>query len=978
MKSAAEGEKRTKGLKAYLSPLAIWAFSFGCAVGWGAFVMPGTVFLPAAGPIGTVLGMVFGTGIIWIIGRNYFRLMQQYPDAGGAYTYTREIFGYDHGFLCAWFLLLVYIAIGWANMTALVLIGRNVMGPVLQFGFHYQMAGFDIYFGEILVEILVYGACGLVCIYRKKLAVWIQIVFAVILLGGILIFTWLTLFGEGASISLHPAFAETGHSKAGQLLAIMAMAPWGFAGFESVSHLVQEVTFPVAKMRKIMLFAVLTAMVAYVCLSLVAVSRRPADFADWQTYIHARPTLTGTESMPVLYAVWSALGQTGLYLLGVVIIGGVVTGIIGNMIAASRLMVAMAQDRVLPGWFGQCAEDGTPRHAISFILIASMVIPFCGRVAVSWIVDVTTVCATVAYAYVSAGIWKQGREKYDRRDVILGMTGLVASVLFALYLLVPNFWTVSALEAESYLMLSLWGILGFIFFRAVFVRDEEHRFGRSTVVWIALLFLIFYASLMWVRQEAHLKTQVILADISTHHQEELARDGITPDAAEIEANDAFLAGTMDRISTTLLSTSFVLIILSICGLAILFNVYSIMQDRERHLETARARAEENSKAKTIFLSNMSHDIRTPMNAIIGYLNLAKREDITLPELREYMDKIEGSSQHLLALINDVLEMSRIESGKMELEMRDTDLIQVMDMMRDMFATQMREKKIDYDVCCEKITEHWVMCDRTRLNRILLNLISNAYKFTPEGGSVRVRLIQLAPAQSGRATYELRVKDSGIGMNEEFAERVFEAFERERTSTVSGIQGTGLGMAITKSIVELMGGEIQVQTAPGEGTEITVRLTFDCVGDQEAEDAAEAEAQEQQAQVDFRSKRLLLVEDMQINMEIASMLLRRMGFVIETATNGQEAVDMVTAAEPGYYDGVLMDIQMPVMNGYDATRAIRQLPDPERARVPVIAMTANAFTEDIRQARDAGMNAHIAKPIDLADMTRTLTEVLAGR
>ena len=402
------------------------------------------------------------------------------------------------------------------------------------------------------------------------------------------------------------------------------------------------------------------------------------------------------------------------------------------------------------------------------------------------------------------------------------------------------------------------------------------------------------------------------------------------------------------------------------------NLKTIDQ-KNAELTEATARAEAGSQAKTTFLFNMSHDIRTPMNAIIGYTNLAKREGTSESEMRDFLDKIDSSSQHLLALINDVLEMSRIESGKMELESVETDLVKTIDEVRDMFATQMEGKGITYSVTAEEMTDRWVLCDKNRLDRVLLNLISNAYKFTPEGGSVAVSLRQTAGTED-TGDYELRIKDSGIGMSQEFAAKVFEAFERERTSTVSGIQGAGLGMAITKSIVDIMGGSIRVETAQGKGTEFIVQLRFPLTAAAEVEDASDADASETRM-LDFSKMRLLLAEDNEINREIATMILEEAGFTLDTAVNGQEAVDQVTASEPGYYDAVLMDVQMPVMNGYDATRAIRALENPALANIPIVAMTANAFTEDKQAAKEAGMNAHVAKPIDVAALMETLHEIL---
>ena len=413
-----------------------------------------------------------------------------------------------------------------------------------------------------------------------------------------------------------------------------------------------------------------------------------------------------------------------------------------------------------------------------------------------------------------------------------------------------------------------------------------------------------------------------------------------------------------------------------------------LKHQQRELIASKERAEESNKAKSTFLSNMSHDIRTPMNAIVGYLNLAKDlhhvcencpsyhnepcPDNIPDRIFDFLKKIDASSQHLLALINDVLEMSRIESGKMELELAPLNVVTALDDVRDMFATQMTGKNITFSVEAD-VREKFVVADGHRMNRVLLNLLSNAYKFTPEGGTISVTLNQIGDVHEGTADYELRVKDSGIGMTPEFAAKVFEAFERERTSTVSKIQGTGLGMAITKSIVDLMGGNIRVETEVGKGTEFIINITFR-LSDEMREEIA-AENRDAAQIVDFTGKKLLLVDDIEVNREIAKMLLEGEGFIVDTAADGQDAVDKVANAKPGDFDAVLMDIQMPVMNGYEAAKKIRALPNPQLAKVPIIAMTANAFSEDVKAALEAGMDAHIAKPIDVANMMQTLAKIL---
>ena len=417
-----------------------------------------------------------------------------------------------------------------------------------------------------------------------------------------------------------------------------------------------------------------------------------------------------------------------------------------------------------------------------------------------------------------------------------------------------------------------------------------------------------------------------------------------------------------------------------------------LKHQQIDLIAAIDRAEQSSKAKTTFLFNMSHDIRTPMNAIIGYVELANKlsdtcKTCTRPrcpdeiptKLRDFLQKIGASSQHLLALINDVLEMSRIESGKMELEPTEVDLVRMINEVQDMFSTQMSTKDIEFVIDTSGVRDRNVICDNHRFNRVLLNLLSNAYKFTPEGGRIEVTMKQLGDSwefsNSRFANYELRVKDNGIGMTSEFAAKVFEAFERERTSTVSKIQGTGLGMAITKNIIDLMGGKIHVETAPNEGTEFIINVQLELSNAKSDHEDEIADENSAASEVDFNHKKLLLVDDIEINREIAKMMLEMAGFEVDTAENGKEAVDKVAASKVGDYQVVLMDIQMPVMDGYEAARAIRKLSDKKLAAIPIIAMTANAFAEDVKAALDAGMNAHLAKPIDVNKMMETLAETL---
>ena len=531
------------------------------------------------------------------------------------------------------------------------------------------------------------------------------------------------------------------------------------------------------------------------------------------------------------------------------------------------------------------------------------------------------------------------------------------------------------------------------------------------------------------------------------------------------------------------------------------------QELNAKLQVAVEKAESANRAKSTFLSNMSHDIRTPMNAIIGFTTLALSNIDDTERVKDYLGKTLASSNHLLSLINDVLDMSRIESGKIHLEEVEVNLSDVLHDLKTIVSGQIYAKQLELYMDVMDVTDEDVYCDKTRLNQILLNLLSNAIKFTPAGGTVSVRVRQLAGQVRGCGQYEFRIKDNGIGMSPEFAKKIFEPFERERTSTVSRIQGTGLGMAITKNIVDMMGGTIEVQTAQGKGTEFTVCVPMRAQTEQRpvekiteleglkalvvdddfntcdsvtkmlvkvsmraewtlsgkeavlrarqsiemsdvyhayiidwrlpdmngievtrqirslhddtpiiiltAYDWSDIEVEAKAAGVtafcakpmfmsdlretlmsalgqkpadavqgllpeknaDFKGKHILLVEDNELNREIAQEILREYGFLVDSAENGAVAVEKVSTAAPGSYDLVLMDVQMPIMDGYTATRKIRALDDPARAKLPILAMTANAFDEDRRNALESGMNGFLSKPIVIDDLVQELHKIL---
>jgi len=397
----------------------------------------------------------------------------------------------------------------------------------------------------------------------------------------------------------------------------------------------------------------------------------------------------------------------------------------------------------------------------------------------------------------------------------------------------------------------------------------------------------------------------------------------------------------------------------------------IINRQNEELKAAQEKAEAASAAKSSFLFNMSHDIRTPMNAIIGFTDLAQRHIGDDVKIRDYLSKIETSSDLLLGLINDILEMARIENGKAQLNLAPENILEIMEQTEAIVRVQASAK--DQELTFEKHAEHvFVVCDKLKINQILINLISNAVKYTQEKGHILVSLEERECAEADRAGYVIRVRDDGIGMTEEFQQRIFEPFERANSATVSKTTGTGLGMSITKSFVDLMNGRLTLTSAPGQGSEFTVELELE-ITDGPGK-AAEKEAAPESGGADVAGSRILVVDDNDVNRIIATELLGDMGYETGEACDGQEAIDIIKGAKAGDYDMILMDIQMPVVNGYEAAKAIRALDSP-LASIPIIALTANAFDDDRRNAESAGMNGHIAKPIDIEVLERTVKRVL---
>ncbi len=1074
----------------YLSSFGAWALSFGCSVGWGAFIMPGTTFLPLAGPAGFALGMTIGALIMLVIGMNFSFMMKHLPDPGGTYTYCSKVLSSDHGFINAWFLVLTYTAIIWANATAMPLIGRTILRDTFQFGPLYVVAGYTIYMGEVFLSILSLVIAAIVCLYRS-LAVRVQIAMALAMLCGIVFCFFAVMTSSvGSAATFQPAFSPSNGAMSG-IVTIIALSLWAFVGFESIAHSAHEAAFPLRRTFPIIVVAVLSAAVVYILLTLLAVIAQPGGLDSWADYLVVSSRYQGVRSVPTFYTMLAAMGEKGPVLLGLIAMCGIFTGLIGLNIALSRLLYAMSHGGLIPPHFGMLDSRGVPRNAIFGVLAVSVIMPFFGRMAISWIVDVTTIGAVFIYIWTSWIALKLARREKARPVIVTGFLGVAVSLWFLLDFMVPNLLGFDTMSKEAYLLLAIWSILGFIYFSFLMTKDK-HQLGHSTIAWSILLALVIFTATVWMY--------------------EYTRSSLDSFLHSFGLSDA----TIDHILKLSmgLGSTFQLIAIMV-AVAFLIYILSKTQQREKEIEKKKILAEEHSKAKTSFLSNMSHEIRTPMNAIIGLDNIALKDPTISPRTRQHLEKIGASARHLLHLINDILDMSRIESGRMHLKNEEFSFREVLEQVNIIINGQCVDKGLTYDCNVVGGVNEYFLGDAMKLKQVLINILGNAVKFTEVPGKVSLTVEQKIP-DAGLRILSFAIQDTGVGMDKEYIPKIFEAFSQEDIANTNRYGGSGLGMAITKNFVEMMGGHITVESEKGVGSLFTVVVPlktsdravihqheqidipkdFRAIAIDDDEIACEHakivlntlginadiatdpwdaleriqreygnntpyqlivtaykmsgmngqelirkvrefdngesavimvtgygndipeedlkadgidavmskhlfaddlikqfksifsfklasstvkdsdEVSEEPPALSIAGRRVLMAEDVEQNAEILQDLLDMEDVTAEHAVNGELAVRMFSEKPSGYYDAILMDVRMPVMDGLTATRRIRAMEREDAKRIPIIAMTANVFDEDVQQSREAGMNAHIAKPIDPDLLFATMSRLIA--
>lgn len=452
-------------LEKKLSPVNVWSLALGCIIGWGAFVMPGNTFLIQAGPLGTAIAMGIAAVIMIVIAFNYHFMINKYPVAGGEFTYTQKAFGERHAFVCSWFLGLSYLAIVPLNATALALIGRNLMNNIFQVGFHYSVAGYDIYLGEILLAEAALVLFAWLSIRGVRFAGVFQTGLVFALVGGVLIVTAAALVSPRASFAnLQPAFTP-GKPPLGGVLAVVAVAPWAFVGFDTIPQAAEEFRFSPRMTRVIMVLSILFGAAVYVILNTVTAMVVPEGYATWADYIQDLPNLDGVLSLPTFHAGQQLLGNWGLLFLGLAVLGAILSGIIGFYMATSRLLFSMSRDRVLPAWFGRLdPRYKTPANAIRFVLAIALIAPFFGRTALGWIVDMSSIGAAIGYGFTSLAAFRFAREEGNTQVMCTGILGSIMALVFILLLLVPIPMFNCSLGRESYICLIIWIIMGAVFY----------------------------------------------------------------------------------------------------------------------------------------------------------------------------------------------------------------------------------------------------------------------------------------------------------------------------------------------------------------------------------------------------------------------------------------------------------------------------------------------------------------------------------
>lgn len=566
------------GLRPYMTPAGAWALSIGTAIGWGSLVITSSTYLSQAGPLGSTLGLVIGALIMLVIAQNYHYLINCFPEAGGAYTYAKEAFGYDHGFLTAWFLALTYLAVFWANATSLPLFARYFLGGIFRVGYLYTIFGYDVYIGEVLMVMAAIILTALLLSKSRSLLQALLIGMAAFFTIGITVCFAAAVIRHGTvGASMEPMVVPD-RSAVSQVIRIACISPWAFIGFENISHLTEEYSFSRDRALRILRIAVISTTLLYIFIILLSATAYPPEYASWLEYIRDLGSNDGIRGLPAFYAAYTYMGNTGIMILIFSLLALIITSLIGNTLALSRLLYALAKDEVIPVRFSELNRSYAPGNAIWLMAGVSLLIPFLGRTAIGWIVDVTTIGATIVYAFVCASAWKTAKDCGDKKEQMPGFFGLLLMVFFLLFLLLPNLFSEGTMERESYILFTVWAIAGFIYFRNLLKNDRSRRFGKSIIVWIGLLSLVLFTSLVWMSQSMVAATGRAMNDVMGYYS------GMLGEGEQAVAAAAFMEQELRRLQMTNARSMLIVICMFGFSLMTLLNIYSLMKKRAEESE----------------------------------------------------------------------------------------------------------------------------------------------------------------------------------------------------------------------------------------------------------------------------------------------------------------------------------------------------------------------------------------------------------
>lgn len=858
-------------LKKHLSPAAVWAFSIGSSVGWGSLVVTSSTYLAQAGPLGSVLGLVIGTLIMLVVARCYAYMMKCYPEAGGTYSFVREVFGYDLGYLAAWFTIMTYLAVLWANATSLPLFGRIFLGGLFSFGKLYTIFGYDVYLGEVLLSMSALAIFGFLCTRSAKMVSRLMVGLAALFCAGVGIAFAASLFGHHVSVS--PLFIPD-VSALRQIIGITIISPWAFIGFESISHYSEEFSFKTDRIHRILIIGVVSTALLYLLIIALSVSAYPPQFSGWLDYIRNLDSLSGIEALPAFYAANAHLGSLGVYLLMLSLLALVFTSLLGLITALSRLFYALAGDEVLPPQLSEMNSKNVPANAVWAVVLPSLLVPLIGRTAIGWIVDITTIGALLIYGFVTLSTARMARNMEDRTEMWMGRIGFVITLILGASFLMPNLVSKGTLANETYFLFIIWTAFAFISFRLLLRTDTRHRFGNSVSVWIALLVLMLVVALIWMRQSMLASYNGTLSNLNSFYTSaEYA--SLSP-----EQESRYILTQMNELEEANTRTMIMAIAMFGFALVIMLTNHNYMDKRTQESEKIANR-----------------------DSMTGVLN---KHAFIQKEKEMDRDILARTHKEFAIVVCDVNGLKKIN-----------------------------------DTLGHKAGDEYI--------RKSCTMVCDIFRHSPVfrvGGDEFVAIL------TGR-DFAIRRE-----LMEALHDRSVDNIEKEGEAVISG----GLSdydPACDESTHDVF----QRADAAMYEEKKNLKSLGAAVRDDESDDGSLLERLKPEEQIIKVRRHILIAEDEPINQELLGMILEN-DYDILYADNGAEAMNQMREHKDELAL-LMLDLNMPIMNGIDVLKTIKE--EPELASIPVIVLTADQEAE--YECLNLGAMDFIPKPYPIPEVVK---------